>query len=151
MQRKPWYSILGKDAMLLSLNKLLLNWNKREIVTQAVAKGIVLGLISQIEPNPTSWQYPLIKYLDLNQHLSASVDTLAENPSLSLLFRHSTNTLSKDKLAIRLISFLFSSFQKPNFTVKCQESRSQFLMWDKSGIHTTWFWKNFDWQCIAYK
>ena len=62
------------------------------------------------------WQYPLINYLDLNQHLSASVDTLAENPSLSLLFRHSTNTLSNDKCLPLGWSFLksFKAFENWN-------------------------------------
>ena len=33
---------------------------------QTVVKGTVLVLVPQIEPHPTSWQYPLINYLDEN-------------------------------------------------------------------------------------
>ena len=108
----------------------VLSWN----ATETIVKGTVLVLVPQIEPNPTSCQYPLINCLDLNQHLSASVDTLAENPSLSLLFRHSTNTLSNDK-CLPLGWFFFKVLKLSKVEIYSRMAGDLLSgFWDSSGI-----------------
>ena len=44
---------------------LLFHVEIRKNCYQIVVKGTVLVLLSQIEPHPTSWQYPLINHLGL--------------------------------------------------------------------------------------
>ena len=39
------------------------NWNKEKYLSETIVKITVLVLVPQIEPHPTSWQYPLINFL----------------------------------------------------------------------------------------